>query len=219
MNRFVRPIAWIMALLMTAALFTMPAYAAEVSGGGLVLPEDDDSIYTGYEKPDPNTLQSEYDITLIPSPIAKDDKDGSITIQLHLAYRGDADFKHAPLSYFRIMPVISTATAEFPFQLDYSAYEQGMEDIHVVYGEDGEVTDTYFEFPFKVREDAVNGFYAISFKTYHLYGNTFLHEATPPETTLTTYVEIRHGKKAAGGTDVPSSDPSTAILLLEGYTA
>ena len=168
---------------------------------------------------DPSKLQSVYDITLRPTPIAKDGSDHKVDLQLHLAYQGDKNFQNAPLSYFRIEPVVSGKTEEFPFELEYSSYGKTMADVIVKRNADGDVTDTYFDFPFKVKSDAVNGYYPISFKLYHLYQNTNLQETDPKETTITTYVEISHGKKASssnGGTD-PSIAPSTAILLLAGY--
>lgn len=168
---------------------------------------------------DKSKLQSVYDITLRPTAIAKDGSDHKVDLQLHLAYQGDKNFQNAPLSYFRIEPVVSGKTEEFPFELEYSSYGKTMADIIVKRNSDGDVTDTYFDFPFKVKSDAVNGYYPISFKLYHLYQNTNLQETTPVETTITTYVEISHGKKASssnGSTD-PSIDPSTAILLLDGY--
>lgn len=168
---------------------------------------------------DPSKLQSVYDITLRPTAIAKDGSDHKVDLQLHLAYQGDKNFQNAPLSYFRIEPVVSGKTEEFPFELEYSSYGKTMADVIVKRNADGDVTDTYFDFPFKVKSDAVNGYYPISFKLYHLYQNTNLQETDPKETTITTYVEISHGKKASssnGSTD-PSIDPSTAILLLDGY--
>ncbi len=171
------------------------------------------------EKVDLTTLQSIYDITLRPTAIAQDDKEHNIDIQLHLAYKGDRNFQDAPLSYFRIEPVVSGKTTDFPFKLEYSAYGKTMADIKVVKDKDGKVTDTYFDFPFAVKSDAVNGYYPVTFKLYHLYKNVDFDEATPVETTITTYVEIRNGKKASDSTTpgTVTSDPSTAILLLEGY--
>lgn len=164
-------------------------------------------------------LQSIYDITLRATPIAKDDKNHKVDLQLHLAYKGDKNFGDAPLSYFRIEPVVSGKTEEFPFELEYAAYGKTMADLQVETNADGEVTDTWFDFPFKVKSDAVNGYYPISFKLYHLYQNTNLQETTPVETTITTYVEIRNGKKpSSGDSGIAPTDPSTAILLLEGYT-
>lgn len=168
---------------------------------------------------DKSKLQSIYDITLRATPIAKDDKDHKVDLQLHLAYKGDKDFSKAPLSYFRIEPVVSGKTEEFPFELEYAAYGKTMADIQVATNADGEVTDTWFDFPFKVKSDAVNGYYPVSFKLYHLYQNTNLQETDPVETTITTYVEIRNGKKpSSGDSGIVTTDPSTAILLLEGYT-
>lgn len=172
------------------------------------------------EEIDKSKLQSIYDITLRATPIAKDDKDHKVDLQLHLAYKGDKNFSNAPLSYFRIEPVVSGKTEEFPFELEYAAYGKTMADIQVATNADGEVTDTWFDFPFKVKSDAVNGYYPISFKLYHLYQNTNLQETDPVETTITTYVEIRNGKKpSSGDSGIVTTDPSTAILLLEGYTA
>lgn len=171
------------------------------------------------EEIDKSKLQSIYDITLRATPIAKDDKDHKVDLQLHLAYKGDKNFSNAPLSYFRIEPVVSGKTEEFPFELEYAAYGKTMADIQVKTNADGEVTDTWFDFPFKVKSDAVNGYYPISFKLYHLYQNTNLQETDPVETTITTYVEIRNGKKpSSGDSTLTPTDPSTAILLLEGYT-
>lgn len=217
MNRSVKLLAWIMTLIMTAALFTMPVYAEGSSDDESTSVEDE---YIGYEKPDPNSMQTEYDITLVPSPAAKDDEDGNVVVRLYLSYRNEKDFSIAPLSYFRIEPVISTDPAEFPFRLDQTSYEQGQQHVKIEYNENNEPIASYFEFPFTVRDDAVNGYYAIEFKTYHLYAVTYLHEAKPVETTLTTYVEIRNGKEAADEEEdkAPITDPSTAILLLEGYT-
>lgn len=169
--------------------------------------------------PDKSKLQSVYDITLRATPIAKDDKDHRVDLQLHLAYKGDKDFSNAPVSYFRIEPVVSGKTEEFPFELEYASYGKTMADLQVKTDADGTVTDTWFDFPFKVKSDAVNGYYPVSFKLYHLYQNTNLQETAPAETTITTYVEIRNGKKPSSGDNTPSpTDPSTAILLLDGYT-
>ncbi|MGN1251043.1 MAG: COG1361 S-layer family protein [Candidatus Spyradocola sp.] len=168
---------------------------------------------------DKKNLQSIYDITLRATPIAKDDKNHKVDLQLHLAYKGDKNFSNAPLSYFRIEPVVSGKTEEFPFELEYASYGKTMADIQVETNANGDVTDTWFDFPFKVKSDAVNGYYPISFKLYHLYQNTNLQETDPVETTITTYVEIRNGKKpSSGDSTVAPTDPSTAILLLEGYT-
>lgn len=185
------------------------------------LPSDEPTWDGTVEKPeiDKSKLQSIYDITLRATPIAKDDKDHKVDLQLHLAYKGDKDFSKAPLSYFRIEPVVSGKTEEFPFELEYAAYGKTMADIQVATNADGEVTDTWFDFPFKVKSDAVNGYYPVSFKLYHLYQNTNLQETDPVETTITTYVEIRNGKKpSSGDSGIVTTDPSTAILLLEGYT-
>ena len=185
------------------------------------LKDDGLESYTGKveEKIDPSTLQSAYDITLCPTPIAQDDKDHAIDIQMHLAYQGDKNFQNAPLSFFRIEPVVSGVTAEFPFKLEYSSYGKTMKDIKVVKDKDGKIIDTYFDFPFKVKSDAVNGYYPVTFKLHHLFSNVHLDDAAPVETTITTYVEIRNGKKASESTTpgTPTIDPSTAILLLEGY--
>lgn len=185
------------------------------------LPSDEPTWDGTVEKPeiDKSKLQSIYDITLRATPIAKDDKDHKVDLQLHLAYKGDKNFSNAPLSYFRIEPVVSGKTEEFPFELEYAAYGKTMADIQVETNANGEVTDTWFDFPFKVKSDAVNGYYPISFKLYHLYQNTNLQETTPVETTITTYVEIRNGKKPSSGDgSLAPTDPSTAILLLDGYT-
>lgn len=185
------------------------------------LPSDEPTWDGTVEKPeiDKSKLQSIYDITLRATPIAKDDKNHKVDLQLHLAYKGDKNFGDAPLSYFRIEPVVSGKTEEFPFELEYAAYGKTMADLQVETNADGEVTDTWFDFPFKVKSDAVNGYYPISFKLYHLYQNTNLQETTPVETTITTYVEIRNGKKPSSGDgSLAPTDPSTAILLLDGYT-
>lgn len=169
--------------------------------------------------PDKSTMQSIYDITLRPTAIAKDSSSHKVDLELHLAYQGSKNFQSAPLSYFRIEPVVSGVTTEFPFELEYSSYGKTMADIVVKKNSSGEVTDTYFEFPFKVKSDAVNGYYPVTFKLYHLYQYTNLQETAPVETTITTYVEIRNGKKASSGSSTdPSVNPSTAILLLDGYT-
>lgn len=195
-----------------------PARASFNIGFGEDWPEWDGTVEGG--EIDKSKLQSIYDITLRPTPIARDNKDGNVNLELHLAYQGNKNFANAPLSYFRIEPVVSGKTTEFPFELEYSSYGKTMADITVVTDDDGDVTDTYFAFPFKVKSDAVNGYYPISFKLYHLYQNTNLQETTPVETTITTYVEIRNGKKAdSGDSDISPTDPSTAILLLEGYSA
>ena len=185
------------------------------------LPSDEDIWDGTVDKPevDKSKLQTIYDITLRATPIARDDKDHKVDLQLHLAYQGDKNFANAPLSYFRIEPVVSGVTAEFPFELEYAAYGKTMADIQVETNAEGEVTDTWFDFPFKVKSDAVNGYYPVSFKLYHLYQNTNLQETTPVETTITTYVEIRNGKKPSSGDgSLAPTDPSTAILLLDGYT-
>ena len=180
---------------------------------------NDDSSNQNQNNVNKDKLQSIYDITLRATPIARDDKDHKVDLQLHLAYKGDKNFGNAPLSYFRIEPVVSGKTEEFPFELEYAAYGKTMADIQVKTNADGEVTDTWFDFPFKVKSDAVNGYYPISFKLYHLYQNTNLQETDPVETTITTYVEIRNGKKpSSGDSGIAPTDPSTAILLLEGYT-
>lgn len=169
--------------------------------------------------PDKSTMQSIYDITLRPTAIAKDSSSHKVNLELHLAYQGSKNFQSAPLSYFRIEPVVSGVTTEFPFELEYSSYGKTMADIVIEKNSSGEVTDTYFEFPFKVKSDAVNGYYPVTFKLYHLYQYTNLQETAPVETTITTYVEIRNGKKASSGTATdPSINPSTAILLLDGYS-
>ena len=185
------------------------------------LPSDEPTWDGTVEKPeiDKSKLQSIYDITLRATPIAKDDKNHKVDLQLHLAYKGDKNFSNAPLSYFRIEPVVSGKTEEFPFELEYASYGKTMADLQVETNANGDVTDTWFDFPFKVKSDAVNGYYPISFKLYHLYQNTNLQETTPVETTITTYVEIRNGKKpSSGDSGIAPTDPSTAILLLEGYT-
>ena len=210
MNRLPKLLAWLMTMTMIIALFITPVYAEDSSSGN----------YTGYERPDPDSMQTEYDITLVSSPAAKDDEDGNLVIRLYLSYRDEKEFRFAPLSYFRIEPVVSTDPAKFPFKLEQSTYEQGLEHVKTEYNENGEPVASYFEFPFTVRDDAVNGYYAIDFKTYHLYAVTYLHEAKPAETTLTTYIEIRNGKDAPEKEveKLPTDDPSTAILLMEGYT-
>ena len=195
--------------------------AAQKSGSFNITFGEDWEYYdpTQNSTDDKKNLQSIYDITLRATPIAKDDKDHKVDLQLHLAYKGDKDFSKAPLSYFRIEPVVSGKTEEFPFELEYAAYGKTMADIQVATNADGEVTDTWFDFPFKVKSDAVNGYYPVSFKLYHLYQNTNLQETDPVETTITTYVEIRNGKKpSSGDSGIVTTDPSTAILLLEGYT-
>lgn len=197
---------------------TSAPYTSYISiGFGEEWPTWDGKVDQGEQ--DKSKLQSIYDITLRATPIAKDDKDHKVDLQLHLAYKGDKNFGNAPLSYFRIEPVVSGKTEEFPFELEYAAYGKTMADIQVATNADGEVTDTWFDFPFKVKSDAVNGYYPVSFKLYHLYQNTNLQETDPVETTITTYVEIRNGKKpSSGDSGIVTTDPSTAILLLEGYT-
>ena len=195
--------------------------AAQKSGSFNITFGEDWEYYdpTQNSTDDKKNLQSIYDITLRATPIAKDDKDHKVDLQLHLAYKGDKNFGNAPLSYFRIEPVVSGKTEEFPFELEYAAYGKTMADIQVETNADGEVTDTWFDFPFKVKSDAVNGYYPVSFKLYHLYQNTNLQETDPVETTITTYVEIRNGKKPSSGDgSLAPTDPSTAILLLDGYT-
>lgn len=163
-------------------------------------------------------LQTPYDITLLPTPIAQDDKDGNVDLKLHLSYKGEKDFSEAKVSYFRIEPQVSGDTSAFPFEMELSTYAQTMADLVVELDEEKNVSATYFHFPLKVKKDAVNGYYPITFKVYHLYWTLNLQEADPVETTITTYVEIRNGKKASGDSEAPSADPSTAILLLEGYS-
>lgn len=184
-------------------------------------PDPEPEIYNplqDQEETDKSKLQSKYDITLVPTPIAQDDKEGNVDLKLHLAYKGSKDFSNAPVSYFRIEPQVSGDTAVFPFEMEYSTYAKTMGDLVVELNDEKEVTATYFHFPLKVKKDAVNGYYPVTFKVYHLYQNTNLQETEPVETTITTYVEIRNGKKASGDSETPSADPSTAILLLEGYS-
>ena len=181
------------------------------SGGG----GDSGEIY------DPFQLQTKYDITLVSKPAAQDKMDGTVDLRLYLAYQGNQDLNDAPISYIRVEPVIPEDTKNFPFELDSSSYVKDFADLIDVRDEDGEIVETYFDFPFRVKKDAVNGTYAIQFKVYHLFANTNLQETAPAETDITTYVQIRYGKEPEEEEkpeETPVPDPSTAILLLEDYT-
>lgn len=173
------------------------------------------------EEIDKSKLQTKYDITLVSKPAAQDKMDGTVDLRLYLAYQGNQDLNDAPISYIRVEPVIPEDTKNFPFELDSSSYVKDFADLIDVRDEDGEIVETYFDFPFRVKKDAVNGTYAIQFKVYHLFANTNLQETTPAETDITTYVQIRYGKepeKEEKPEETPVPDPSTAILLLEDYT-
>ena len=166
-------------------------------------------------------LQTPYDITLVSKPAAQDKMDGTVDLRLYLAYQGNQDLNDAPISYIRVEPVIPEDTKNFPFELDSSSYVKDFADLIDVRDEDGEIVETYFDFPFRVKKDAVNGTYAIQFKVYHLFANTNLQETAPAETDITTYVQIRYGKEPEEEEkpeETPVPDPSTAILLLEDYT-
>lgn len=166
-------------------------------------------------------LQTPYDITLVSKPAAQDKMDGTVDLRLYLAYQGNQDLNDAPISYIRVEPVIPEDTKNFPFELDSSSYVKDFADLIDVRDKDGEIVETYFDFPFRVKKDAVNGTYAIQFKVYHLFANTNLQETTPAETDITTYVQIRYGKEPEEEEkpeETPVPDPSTAILLLEDYT-
>lgn len=166
-------------------------------------------------------LQTPYDITLVSKPAAQDKMDGTVDLRLYLAYQGNQDLNDAPISYIRVEPVIPEDTKNFPFELDSSSYVKDFADLIDVRDKDGEIVETYFDFPFRVKKDAVNGTYAIQFKVYHLFANTNLQETAPAETDITTYVQIRYGKEPEEEEkpeETPVPDPSTAILLLEDYT-
>lgn len=190
------------------------------SGGG----GDSGEIYDPFqpqEDIDKSKLQTKYDITLVSKPAAQDKMDGTVDLRLYLAYQGNQDLNDAPISYIRVEPVIPEDTKNFPFELDSSSYVKDFADLIDVRDKDGEIVETYFDFPFRVKKDAVNGTYAIQFKVYHLFANTNLQETTPAETDITTYVQIRYGKepeKEEKPEETPVPDPSTAILLLEDYT-
>lgn len=231
MNRLLKPLALAVALLMLFALLPAPVLADDTSGTTeptpvptkpVVTDGNQDDYWTGYvtQDIDKSQLQTIYDITLIPKPIAQDTEDGKLTLRLYLAYQDNNNLKEAPISYFRIEPKLPENTKDFPFELEYSSYIKGFPDLIEVKDEDGDVVESYFEYDFTVKEDAVNGYYPISFTVYHLFANTNLQETKPAETTITTYVEIRHGKKPteSSSPETPTTDPSTAILLLEGYT-
>ena len=190
------------------------------SGGG----GDSGEIYDPFqpqEEIDKSKLQTKYDITLVSKPAAQDQMDGTVDLRLYLAYQGNQDLNDAPISYIRVEPVIPEDTKNFPFELDSSSYVKDFADLIDVRDEDGEIVETYFDFPFRVKKDAVNGTYAIQFKVYHLFANTNLQETAPAETDITTYVQIRYGKEPEEEEkpeETPVPDPSTAILLLEDYT-
>ena len=185
---------------------------------------DSGEIYDPFqpqEEIDKSKLQTKYDITLVSKPAAQDKMDGTVDLRLYLAYQGNQDLNDAPISYIRVEPVIPEDTKNFPFELDSSSYVKDFADLINVRDKDGEIVETYFDFPFRVKKDAVNGTYAIQFKVYHLFANTNLQETTPAETDITTYVQIRYGKepeKEEKPEETPVPDPSTAILLLEDYT-
>lgn len=185
---------------------------------------DSGEIYDPFqpqEDIDKSKLQTKYDITLVSKPAAQDKMDGTVDLRLYLAYQGNQDLNDAPISYIRVEPVIPEDTKNFPFELDSSSYVKDFADLIDVRDEDGEIVETYFDFPFRVKKDAVNGTYAIQFKVYHLFANTNLQETTPAETDITTYVQIRYGKEPEEEEkpeETPVPDPSTAILLLEDYT-
>ena len=173
------------------------------------------------EEIDKDKLQTKYDITLVSKPAAQDKMDGTVDLRLYLAYQGNQDLNDAPISYIRVEPVIPEDTKNFPFELDSSSYVKDFADLIDVRDKDGEIVETYFDFPFRVKKDAVNGTYAIQFKVYHLFANTNLQETAPAETDITTYVQIRYGKEPEEEEkpeETPVPDPSTAILLLEDYT-
>lgn len=173
------------------------------------------------EEIDKSKLQTKYDITLVSKPAAQDKMDGTVDLRLYLAYQGNQDLNDAPISYIRVEPVIPEDTKNFPFELDSSSYVKDFADLIDVRDKDGEIVETYFDFPFRVKKDAVNGTYAIQFKVYHLFANTNLQETAPAETDITTYVQIRYGKEPEEEEkpeETPVPDPSTAILLLEDYT-
>ena len=185
---------------------------------------DSGEIYDPFqpqEDIDKSKLQTKYDITLVSKPAAQDKMDGTVDLRLYLAYQGNQDLNDAPISYIRVEPVIPEDTKNFPFELDSSSYVKDFADLIDVRDKDGEIVETYFDFPFRVKKDAVNGTYAIQFKVYHLFANTNLQETAPAETDITTYVQIRYGKepeKEEKPEETPVPDPSTAILLLEDYT-
>lgn len=185
---------------------------------------DSGEIYDPFqpqEEIDKSKLQTKYDITLVSKPAAQDKMDGTVDLRLYLAYQGNQDLNDAPISYIRVEPVIPEDTKNFPFELDSSSYVKDFADLIDVRDKDGEIVETYFDFPFRVKKDAVNGTYAIQFKVYHLFANTNLQETTPAETDITTYVQIRYGKEPEEEEkpeETPVPDPSTAILLLEDYT-
>ena len=185
---------------------------------------DSGGIYNPFqpqEEIDKDKLQTKYDITLVSKPAAQDKMDGTVDLRLYLAYQGNQDLNDAPISYIRVEPVIPEDTKNFPFELDSSSYVKDFADLIDVRDKDGEIVETYFDFPFRVKKDAVNGTYAIQFKVYHLFANTNLQETTPAETDITTYVQIRYGKEPEEEEkpeETPVPDPSTAILLLEDYT-
>ena len=193
------------------------------SGQGGVNDDNQDDYWTGYvtQDIDKSKLQTKYDITLVSKPAAQDKMDGTVDLRLYLAYQGNQDLNDAPISYIRVEPVIPEDTKNFPFELDSSSYVKDFADLIDVRDKDGEIVETYFDFPFRVKKDAVNGTYAIQFKVYHLFANTNLQETAPAETDITTYVQIRYGKepeKEEKPEETPVPDPSTAILLLEDYT-
>ena len=185
---------------------------------------DSGEIYDPFqpqEEIDKSKLQTKYDITLVSKPAAQDKMDGTVDLRLYLAYQGNQDLNDAPISYIRVEPVIPEDTKNFPFELDSSSYVKDFADLIDVRDKDGEIVETYFDFPFRVKKDAVNGTYAIQFKVYHLFANTNLQETAPAETDITTYVQIRYGKEPEEEEkpeETPVPDPSTAILLLEDYT-
>ena len=185
---------------------------------------DSGEIYDPFqpqEEIDKSKLQTKYDITLVSKPAAQDKMDGTVDLRLYLAYQGNQDLNDAPISYIRVEPVIPEDTKNFPFELDSSSYVKDFADLIDVRDKDGEIVETYFDFPFRVKKEAVNGTYAIQFKVYHLFANTNLQETAPAETDITTYVQIRYGKEPEEEEkpeETPVPDPSTAILLLEDYT-
>lgn len=208
-------------LLVTLCLFVLAPLTAFAETTDELY--DKDSVFDNMTGPTDLPDQ----ITSVPRPIAVDNEEHFIDIQVSLKYKINEALNRNPFRYFTIAPVFDEQTQGL-FEFDKSNYTQYISDLHVVTDEAGNYVEDYFSFPFHVKKDAVNGNYTLNFEVKFLNFYANIDKDQPESATIPVYFRIENSRggvsapgsdgSGSGGSSAPEKNPSTAMLLLDSYT-
>ena len=150
------------------------------------------------------------DITIGVMGEVTDTKEDMVIMRVPLLYKGSTNVKYS-LSLFQMQPEYSE---DYPFDVSTNAVKT-LDDIQTGVMEVPAEPNDYVEFIFNTKEDVVNGVYPVKFNIKHLDVFQDRFYDTPASSTVTVYVNITNGKKAASTDGDGNELKAKPVVIIE----